>query len=301
MPITFTLVPHAANEVQGVAPGTPEQLLQHAAPKVFKNDYGSLFSSSFGQGDQTQIVVGNHVGTQNGLVDTVLAAHNQHHALVLRPDDIWLAIVTQFSFFVNKHAEQLRGRFVAHTGQEHIELVVDPSTLFDVAYLAPVFAKELSKHVTDIGLRQWIVPEFSTTTDTDRIVGSIILMGAMKRYFSYGRSSSCGIPRVTLEGTHADWEEVLRRGDRLAEYGDECVLWHRMIMAVLRRFVATFDDPQLKNAETREFWENMIQYKDPGSGHPYITGWLTVFCMFDEEGRWKTSYEVSPFSPKCEC
>ena len=292
MPITFTLVPHAANEVQGVASSTPEQLLQHAAPRVFKNDYSSLFSSSFGQGDQTQIVVGDYVGTQNGLVDTVLAAYNQHHALVLRPDDIWLAIVTQFSFFVNKHAEQLRGRFVAHTGQEHIELVVDPSTLFDVVHLAPVFAKELSKHVTDVGLRQWIVPEFSTTTDTDRIVGSIILMGAMKKYFSYGVSTLCGIPRITLEGTHGDWEELVRRGDRLAEYGDECVLWHRMLMAVLRRFVATFDDPQLKKAETRTFWENMIQYNDPGSGRPYITGWLTAFCMFDEEGMWKTNYKV---------
>ena len=117
MPVTFPLVPHAANEVQSIASGNPEQLLQHAAPKTFKNDYSSLFSSSFGQGDQMQIVVGNYVGTQNGLVDTVLAAHDQHHALVLRPDDIWLAIVTQFSFFVNKHAKQLRGRFVAHTGQ----------------------------------------------------------------------------------------------------------------------------------------------------------------------------------------
>jgi len=288
MPITFTLVQHAANEVQGVASSTPEQLLQRAAPKTFKDDYSSLFSSSIGQGDQKDVVVSDHVGSQNGLVNTVLAAHNQHHALVLRPDDIWLTIVTQFSFFVNKHAEQLRGRFLAHTGQKHIELEVRSPALFDGAYLAPAFAKELSKHVTDVGLRQWTVPEFSTTTETDRIVGSVILMGAMKKYFSYpGASCLCGIARITLEGTHADWEEVLRRGDRLAEYGDKCVLWHRMLMAVLRRFVATFDDPRLEKAETREFWENMVQYKNPGSGQPYITGWLTVFCMFDEDGNWK--------------
>jgi len=102
--------------------------------------------------------------------------------------------VTQFSFFVNKHAEQLRGRFVAHTGQKHIELEVCPPALFDAAYLAPAFAKELSKHVTDVGLRQWIVPDFSTTTETDRIVGSVILMGAMKKHFSYGAGCTCGIP-----------------------------------------------------------------------------------------------------------
>ena len=112
-------------------------------------------------------------------------------------------------------------------------------------------------------------------------------MGTMKKYFSYGASSSFGIPRITLEGTHADWEEVLCRRDRFAEYGDECVLWHRMLMPILRRFVATFDDPKLKKAETRKFWNNMVQYKTPGSGHPYITGWLMAFCMFDEDGNWK--------------
>jgi len=254
MSITFTLVPHAASKVQGVASrGTPEQLLQRTAPETYKNSYSSLFSSSFGQGDQKKIVVGGHVGTLNGLVDTVLAAHNQHHALIVRPDDVWLAIVTQFSFFVNKHAEQLRGRFVAHTGQERIRLEVCPPALFDAGYLAPAFAAELGKHVTDIGLRQWIIPDFSTTTDTDRIVGSVILMGAMEKYFSYGASCRCGIPHNTLEGTKHDWEEALRRGDRLDDYDDECVLWHRMLMPILRRFVSTFDDPRIEQAETREF------------------------------------------------
>jgi len=60
-----------------------------------------------------------------------------------------------------------------------------------------------------------------------------------------------------------------------------------MVMPVLRRFSATFDDPQLEKAETREFWRNMVQYKNPGSGQPYITGWLTAFCMFDEDGNWR--------------
>ena len=287
MPVTFTLVPHAANEINGVVSSTPELLLGSATRESFQKNIPSIFSSSFGQGDQTRIVVNDCVGTQNGLVDVVLAAHNQHHALVLRPDDIWLAIMSQFSFFVNKNAEQLRGRFVAHTGQKHIELEVFPPALFDGAYLAPAFAKELTKHITDIGLCKWIVPEFSTTTVTDQIVGCVILMGAMKKYFSYGVSCTCGIPRITLEGTKNDWEELLRRGDRLSEYGNECVLWHRMLMPILRRFVATFDDPRLEKEEIHQFWKNMVQYNRPSSGQPYITGWLTAFCVFNQDGKWK--------------
>jgi len=143
-------------------------------------------------------------------------------------------------------------------------------------------------------LRGWIVPDFSTTTPSDRIVGCAALMGAMKEYFSYTAHTRCGIPRITLEGTREDWEEILRRADRIAEYGDECVLWHRMLMPVLRRFVATFDDSGLKKHETKKFWESMVQYKNPGSGTPYFSGWLTAFCAFDVKGNWLHS-QVCPF------
>jgi len=89
-----------------------------------------------------------------------------------------------------------------------------------------------------------------------------------------------------LEGTREDWEDILRRADRIVQYGDECVLWHRMLVPVLQRFVATFDDPGLDKSETRMFWESMVQYKKPGSGTPYFSGWLTAFCAFDVNGNY---------------
>jgi hypothetical protein len=47
-----------------------------------------------------------------GLVGAVFAAYNEHHNLILRPDDFWQAILTQFGFYVTGNAEQLRDRFV---------------------------------------------------------------------------------------------------------------------------------------------------------------------------------------------
>src|SRR5690349_20929723 len=38
-----------------------------------------------------------------GLVHIVIGAYNNHFNLVLRPDDVWQAIVTQLSFYVNAH------------------------------------------------------------------------------------------------------------------------------------------------------------------------------------------------------
>ncbi|KAH7106192.1 hypothetical protein BKA62DRAFT_668879 [Auriculariales sp. MPI-PUGE-AT-0066] len=291
MPVTFNLAQHPTNSLKPKQT-TAQKLLEGCAYGLYSKDFKRLFSSSFGDLSAT---IDSHVAAKNGLVNAILDAYNRHHALVLRPDDVWLTIMTQFSFFVNAHAEQLRGRFVAHEGKETIRIDMGTSSaLFDGASLAPIFAAELAKRVTDTTLRGWLVPDFSTTTDNDRVVGSAVLMGAMKKYFSYEAYCLCGVPRVTLEGTREDWEEIVRRADKIAEYGDECVLWHRMLAPILRGFVATFEDPALQNAETRKFWENMVQYDSPGSGIPYISGWVTAFCSFDGEGKWNHDDISSP-------
>jgi hypothetical protein len=43
--------------------------------------------------------------------------------------------------------------------------------------VADEFGELLKKNVKDPELREWIVPGFSTTTETDRIVGSVMMMG----------------------------------------------------------------------------------------------------------------------------
>ena len=260
MPITFNLVAHPASSLKAYST-KPVELLRQSTPTV---DLGKciLHSSSFGTAESS---VNSTLNGRNGLVDAVLTAHNTHHALILRPDDFWLAIAVQFSFFVKKHAEKLRGRFVAHEGKKDIRLESSGS-MTDAAVFVPEFIKEIRKHITDTTVYRWIVPDFSTTTDNDRVVGAAVLMGAMKNYFAYYNACLRGIPRVTLDGMKADWEEVLRRVDKLAEYGDECVLWHRALVPVLQNIVKTFDDPQLKKDKTRKFWESLVQHEDPGSG-----------------------------------
>lgn len=45
--------------------------------------------------------------------------------------------------------------------------------------IAGQFGGLLEKNVKDPELREWIVPGFSTTTETDRIVGAVVMMGVM--------------------------------------------------------------------------------------------------------------------------
>jgi len=53
------------------------------------------------------------------------SAYNSHHELILRPDDFWQAIVTQFSFYVNANAEALRDKIVDHEGKKELVVVVE--------------------------------------------------------------------------------------------------------------------------------------------------------------------------------
>ena len=73
--------------------------------------------------------------------------------------------------------------------------------------MAKDMRRELDKNVVDPSLRAWILPKFSTTTTTDGIVASVIMMSSMKNYFDYKFGLMCGLPSVTLEGEQEDWEE----------------------------------------------------------------------------------------------
>jgi hypothetical protein len=38
-----------------------------------------------------------------------------------------------------------------------------------------MMTNEIAKHIVDTSIREWIIPEFSTTTDKDRVCGDEIL------------------------------------------------------------------------------------------------------------------------------
>ncbi|THU79761.1 hypothetical protein K435DRAFT_875089 [Dendrothele bispora CBS 962.96] len=172
----------------------------------------------------------------NGLVNTIVAAYNQHHALSLRPDDVWICILTQFNFFVNANAEALRSIFVSHEGKKELTVAtVGSRYTVDFGYLARLMTGEIEKNINDPSMTGWIIPKFSTTTLNDVVVSSVLMMSTMKQYFSYTFEMTCGIPKVTLEGEKADWEDLLARIERLKEFGEEPTLWYNLLRPILTR------------------------------------------------------------------
>lgn len=65
----------------------------------------------------------------SGLIEGIIRAFQQDLHLVLHPDDIWLAITTQLSFYLNAHAKKLRHLFVTHEGQKQLIVDLRPLTM----------------------------------------------------------------------------------------------------------------------------------------------------------------------------
>lgn len=234
-----------------------------------KKRHGTILQSSFHQTPKYLFP------DDNGFVHTVMNAYNEHHHLRIRPEDIWLAILTQLSSYINAHSEELRGSFVAFDGKTELEIEYETGTRFDCnwAEFASMITHMLHQNVVDRELQSWIMPAFSTTIQHDKIVASVVMMASLQSYFNYTASFRCGLPSVTLLGEKADYELILQRLDKLRSFGKEPTQFADLLTAVIKRLVRSFEDP--KDADVLDFWNRVVKESHFESGGDYFSGWST--------------------------
>jgi len=211
-------------------------------------------------------------------VDVAIDAYNYYNHLVIRPDDVWFVILVQLSLYINNHAEELRGKFVAYKGRKELVISRDGGRYTaDFGEMAESIGYLFEQNIVDKELRDWIMPDFSTSTKEDGTVAFIIMMGAMQKYFEYKFELACGLPSVTLLGKQSDWVDILDRVEKLNEWGKEPTLWCSLLRPVLARFVVSFTHPE--SPEIRDFWNKIAHCEPLGSGSHYYSGWITAFCF----------------------
>lgn len=268
---------------------TAEELLSIACPKEHYSEFKELIQSSFTTFDSSTPIAAN----ANGFVHAAMSAYNQHYHLVIRPDDVWFAILTQLSLYINQHSEELRGKFVAHEGKKELEIKRSGNRFTnDLGKLAEAMGHKLEENIVDKELRDWIMPTFTTTTKQDEVVASVIMMGAMQKYFDYKFTFMCGLPSVTLLGEQSDWEDMLARLEKLKTFGEETEVWYTLLRPVLSRFVMSFKYPEA--AEVKDFWNKIANHESQGSGSKYYSGWITAFCFWNDDGE--VMYDLPLFS-----
>lgn len=276
MPVTTRVAPVEVKSAPLLGALNSTTLLQSSCPSLWQVG-NSILDSSFGDNPAIQ-------SARNGFVSTALDAYLQHNHLILRPEDVWFAILIQFSFYVNHHSEKLRKYFVNHAGKKKLEILQDELNV-------PAFVLEMTEliaqNVKDPSLREWIMPDFTTTTGRDKVTAAIIMMGTMQKYFAYFLGITCGIPSVTLLGDKGDWENILERVQFLNMFGaehEELLIWNSVLTGVVTNFIRTFEAPD--SPSVVKFWQRAVhQYSDDYSGEKLITGWLLAFCFWNADGK----------------
>lgn len=201
------------------------------------------------------------------LAFAVHLAFSEHRPLLLTPDIIWITIAQGFAHHVNNHAEELRDRFVSHSGKETLAIEV---------LEMPKQADEWSQAVHEwtllirdrVGAEVYHLLEcnFSTTTPNTLTASRIVMMDAFRQYFDCKLMAACGIPKITLLGTVEDWQSICDRVRMMAEYN--LSWWTDRLLPICEEFVKTASgNPSLS------FWQQIYKpqavYADD-----VITGWL---------------------------
>ncbi|TFK58704.1 hypothetical protein BDN72DRAFT_781737, partial [Pluteus cervinus] len=147
-------------------------------------------------------------------------------------------------------------------------------------------------NLVDKSLKDWILPSFTTTTTCDTTCASIMMMATLKTFFHYRMTGGCGLSSITLLGEKSDYEQILNRITKLSEFGAEAQLWRYLLQPIISRFIAAFEGVQ-----DRGFWGTIVHHQVNMSGPSWYSGWVTAFCVFNNEGRWQVQKARSPHIP----
>jgi hypothetical protein len=221
--------------------------------------------------------------SRDSLIRGSVEAGFQHQHLAIRPDDVWLTILSQMNFYLKRHRMEkvVLDKFDNIQGNGHWIFV-------SLIFMTPErpFAMEMRQRNKTDWLLDWIQPGFSTTTADDKFTADFQLMATSTPASEPGLSPTCGfgIPSITLLGTPKDWETLLRKLDRFQEFGEELARYSTNLRPILSRMVATFKDPN--SYDIRQFWSNMIiPERGQCNKSTVLSGWINGFHFWDQTGN----------------
>ena len=91
----------------------------------------------------------------------------------------------------------------------------------------------------------------------------------------------CGIPKITIEGTAADWQKLYTKVEALEKY--DLAWWTNEITPLLKEFIHAAN-----KKVNPDFWRNMFKYHEKGSGiykSTAIDGWMIKFFPYNKQGQ----------------
>ena len=134
---------------------------------------------------------------------------------------------------------------------------------------------QLIKEDMKMDLKSIMTNPFSNTTTIEQAVFDCTLMDSVKNYYDYRAVLLCGIPRVTLRGSVADFQDVIDRLQRLRTMFSDLDWWIDSLIPHIEKMKASAaGHPDI------DWWRKIFHHHSEMSGGSMITGWLVDFIPY---------------------
>lgn len=208
----------------------------------------------------------------HSLFAAIHQAFDQHRALTISPDAVWVTILQGLAHHVHLHSEKLRKKLVTHSGRKKLEVQVDidpASPESDWAMVIEALGERLNIEVAG---SEHLLADFTTTSTLERLVSQVCLLDVYESYFEYVATTGCGFPAITLTGTPEDWLRLRQKIELLDSYDID--FWLPHLREIADHFVrASRGDVDLS------VWKDMYKKAD-GYGHDAINGWIVKLVPY---------------------
>jgi hypothetical protein len=222
---------------------------------------------------------------ENPFLAGLIKAYQEHRPFTISPDIVWLLISQGFARHISFNSEKYRKSFVNFNNKQNLKIEArkyiklgDTSSKWENVF--PQLTTQISNFI-DSEIVNVLTADFSTTTETSRIVSQITILETFKGYFNYevdGRG--CGIPKIVIEGTIDDWQKVLEKTNYISKY--DLNWWTKELVPILNEIINT-----KKGNFNKNFWMNMVKvHSEKVYGSPdIITGWVIKFYPYFSNGQ----------------
>ncbi|CAG8590702.1 3049_t:CDS:1 [Funneliformis mosseae] len=232
-----------------------------------------------------------NVQCSHGFIATVLEAYNRHQHLRITPDDVWLTIAQGVSQHVNLNVNKYRHFFV-HNKQK---ISINANGIFDSERWSRrivgdwpecvrLLAEKADKKVEKINLMKLLECDYSTSTITTTTASRVVLLNSLETISQTQIDWTCGIPKVTLEGTLGDWSRIQEKINILRSLPLDLDFWFDRLEPIIWQLIATY-----QGKVNERFWKR-IAHRLGGCGYaPHtnstLNGWITAFLPYDRHGN----------------
>jgi hypothetical protein len=243
--------------------------------------------------------------SQDSFFRGAIDAGAKHQHLVIQPQDIWLTILKQLSFYLRKHKDDKQ---VAEVWDNLDGKTTPPMWGLTMWGMDNWMTTQFNLRGKASWLLDWVQPDFTTVSkEVDLISGNtteVILAKALMMASSFPSKEALpsfpcknGFPSITLNGTKEDWKRIVEKLNSLEKFGAEPKIYSRLLRPVLSRFVQTFDKPN--DPAIRLFWSDIVTStarQHLCSTTDIITGWINAFHMWDPAGNLAVTSAVASSS-----